>query len=172
MSTTAAWCNEDHPLGLFSIAFTSSQIARLLGCSNRTVREFLERGILRGEHQPNGRWRVSRAALVAFLVAACREAGIAPHGLVRGPNGESPLLTTERVAHLLQRQPRTIRMKADHGTLPAFKIGRAWFFWRDDIERSIARPRDANRAISLGGTRASRTRAERNLASDCGETRR
>jgi excisionase family DNA binding protein len=140
MSTTAAWCSEDHPLGLFSIVFTSSQIARLLGCSNRTVREFLDRGILRGERQSNGRWRVSRAAFVAFIVAACREAGIEPHVLVRSPNGESPLLTTERVAHLLQRQPRTIRMKADHGTLPAFKIGRAWFFWRDDIERSIARP--------------------------------
>jgi excisionase family DNA binding protein len=140
MSTTAAWCSEDHPLGLFSNVFTSSHIARLLGCSNRTVREFLDRGILRGERQSNGRWRVSRAALVAFIVAACREAGIEPHVLVRSPNGESPLLTTERVAHLLQRQPRTIRMKADHGTLPAFKIGRAWFFWRDDIERSIARP--------------------------------
>src|SRR5439155_15781407 len=103
-------------LGLFSIAFTSSQIPKLLGCSNRTVREFLDRGVLHGERQPNGRWRVSRAALVAVIVAACREAGIEPRLLVRGPNGESPLLTTERVAHLLQRQPRTIRMKADHGT--------------------------------------------------------
>jgi excisionase family DNA binding protein len=125
------------------------------------VREFLERGILRGERQPNGRWRVSRAALAAVILAACREAGIEPHLLVRGPNGEPPLLTTERVAHLLQRQPRTIRMKADHGTLPAFKIGRAWFFWRDDIESYIARPRVANSAISLGWTRAARASAER-----------
>jgi Helix-turn-helix domain len=150
MSITAARCNGDHPLGLFSIAFTSSQIAKLLGCSNRTVREFLQRGILRGERRHNCWWRVSREALVAVILAACREADIEPHLLVRGPNGESPLLTTERVAHLLQRQPRTIRMKADHGTLPAFKIGRAWFFRRGDIERDIARPRDVNRAISLG----------------------
>jgi hypothetical protein len=28
-------------------------------------------------------------------------------------------------------------MNADHGTLPAFKIGRAWFFWRADIEAAI-----------------------------------
>jgi excisionase family DNA binding protein len=148
MLTTAAWCNEDHPLGLFSIAFTSSQIAKLLGCSNRTVREFLERGTIRGEHQSNRRWRVTREALVAVIFAACREAGIEPHLLVRGPNGESPLLTTERVAHLFQRQPRTIRMNADHGTLPAFKIGRAWFFWRDDIESHIASSRRLRRDSS------------------------
>ena len=115
-------------------AFTSSQIARLLGCSNRTVREFLGRGILRGERQSNGRWRMSRAAFAAIIVETSRGAGIEPRSLVRGRNGESPLLTTERVARILQRQPRTIRMNADHGTLPAFKIGRAWFFWRDDIE--------------------------------------
>jgi hypothetical protein len=106
------------------------------------VRELLKRGILRGERQPNGRWRVSRDALVAVIVVACRKSGIEPHGLVRSPNGESPLLTTERVAHRLQRQPRTIRMNADRGALPAFKIGRAWFFWRDDIERRIARRSD------------------------------
>jgi excisionase family DNA binding protein len=154
MSTITPSCDEEHPLGLFSVAFTSSQIAKRLGCSNRTVREFLERGILPGERQPNGRWRVSREALVGVIVAACREAGIELHVLIRGPNGESPLLTTERVAHLLQRQPRTIRMKAEHGTLPAFKIGRAWFFWRDDIERSIARPRDAaDGAIGLESRR-------------------
>ena len=147
MSTTAAWCNENYPLGLFSTAFTSSQIARLLGCSNRTVREFLERGIIRGERQPNGRWRVSRDALVAVISAACREARIKPHLLVRDPSGESPLLTTERVAHLLQRQRRTIRMKADHGTLPAFKLGRAWLFWRNDIESYVARPRSSESEV-------------------------
>lgn len=80
---------------------STSQISKLLGCSNRTVREFLARGVLHGERQPNSQWRVSR------------------------------------VAHLLERQPRTIRMKADHRTLPAFKIGRAWFFWRADVENHI-----------------------------------
>jgi len=153
MSTTATSNNEDRPLGLFSIAFTSSQIATLLGCSNRTVREFLDRGILRGERQPNRRWRVSREALASVIFAACREGGIEPRLLVRGSNGESPLLTTERVAHLLQRQPRTIRMRADHGTLPAFKIGRAWFFWRDDIESATS-----SRRVRWAGDRGETSR--------------
>jgi len=117
---------------------STSQISKLLGCSNRTVRELLARGVLHGERQPNCRWRVSRDALVAVISAACRDAGIEPHLLARGPNGEPPLLTTEKVAHLLERQPRTIRLKADHRTLPAFKIGRAWFFWRADIETYVA----------------------------------
>ena len=127
---------------------STSQISKLLGCSSRTVRELLARGILHGERQPNCRWRVSREAFVSVIFAACRDAGVEPHSLARGPHGESPLLTTEKVAHLLQRRPRTVRMNADHGTLPAFKIGRAWFYWRADIESCIARPRESARTIA------------------------
>ncbi len=51
-----------------------------------------------------------------------------------------PLLDTGEAARLLRMHPRTLRMKARDGTIPAIQVGRRWRFrvsalnhWLEDI---------------------------------------
>ena len=44
------------------------------------------------------------------------------------------LLNVKQVAQYLQLKPSTIYSWAQHGKIPAFKIGRTWRFRRTDLE--------------------------------------
>lgn len=47
---------------------------------------------------------------------------------------ENEVLTADEVAHLLRLSPKTVRMKAAVGELPAKKVGKVWRFVRSDID--------------------------------------
>ncbi len=73
---------------------TTGQIARLLGCSPRTVVKWIDNQLLKGFRLPQGNGspgerRVTRAAFDAF----CREHElmiVLPHGMVEGRGEEVP----------------------------------------------------------------------------------
>ncbi len=49
-------------------SYTSGEVARLLGIPTRTARRYIRSGRIPAEQNPlTGRWRISRAALEAFL---------------------------------------------------------------------------------------------------------
>jgi excisionase family DNA binding protein len=50
------------------------------------------------------------------------------------------MLTAREVAELLRMKPETLAMKARNGDIPGVKIGRAWLFRRDAIERLLVGP--------------------------------
>jgi excisionase family DNA binding protein len=59
---------------------------------------------------------------------------------VETPVNFEPLLDTEEAARLLRMHPRTLRMKARAGSIPAIQVGRRWRFrvsalnlWLEDI---------------------------------------
>ena len=110
---------------------TVSKAATRLRLSPRSVRHLLETGVLAGVRTPH-HWRVPEAALEGLVERMCTHHACAQHDLT-----PSALLTVEEVAKLFRRSVRAIRLNAEVGRIPAFKIGRAWRFWRVDIESSI-----------------------------------
>ena len=44
-------------------------------------------------------------------------------------------LTVGEVAELFRCHPETIKRQAKLGTLPAFKLGKYWYFRRSDIQK-------------------------------------
>ena len=50
---------------------------------------------------------------------------------------EADMLTSREVAQMLRMKPETLAMKARIGEIPGVKIGRAWLFRRETIERIL-----------------------------------
>lgn len=50
---------------------------------------------------------------------------------------DSDVLTLDEAAAYLRVHPRTLRTKASEGEVPAAKVGRAWRFHREQLERWI-----------------------------------
>jgi excisionase family DNA binding protein len=50
---------------------------------------------------------------------------------------EADMLTSREVAQMLRMKPETLAMKARIGEIPGVKIGRAWLFRRETIERLL-----------------------------------
>lgn len=110
-----------------------SVVARLFRQSTRHVRDDMEAGRLRAFRSPH-HWRISRSDLEQFVAAACAKYDVQPR-----PLSPMALMTVKEVAATRKRSTRTIRLAAESRRLPAFKLGRAWRFWRADIE-GAARP--------------------------------
>jgi excisionase family DNA binding protein len=51
---------------------------------------------------------------------------------------EPEMLTSREVAQMLRMKPETLALKARAGEIPGVKIGRAWLFRKDAIERLLA----------------------------------
>jgi excisionase family DNA binding protein len=51
---------------------------------------------------------------------------------------ETEMLTSREVARLLRMKPENLALKARIGEIPGVKIGRAWLFRRDTIDRLLA----------------------------------
>jgi len=47
---------------------------------------------------------------------------------------ETDVMTLDEAAQYLRVHPRTLRMKASEGKIPAAKIGRVWRFHRQQLE--------------------------------------
>lgn len=102
--------------------------AALLRTPARTLRSFLSAGRLRGIRSPY-QWRIARHELERLIVVACDESGIQTRPLSLGA-----LMTLKEVSTVLACSCRTTRLWADTRQIPAFKIGRSWRFWREDVE--------------------------------------
>jgi excisionase family DNA binding protein len=50
---------------------------------------------------------------------------------------QADMLTSREVAQMLRMKPETLAMKARIGEIPGVKIGRAWLFRRETIERLL-----------------------------------
>jgi excisionase family DNA binding protein len=50
---------------------------------------------------------------------------------------EADMLTSREVAQMLRMRPETLAMKARIGEISGVKIGRAWLFRRETIERLL-----------------------------------
>jgi len=57
----------------------------------------------------------------------------------------APLLTLQQVAEYLGISQATVRRLIDEENLPAVKIGRAWRFSPDTLEKWLAQKRNAER---------------------------
>jgi excisionase family DNA binding protein len=80
---------------------------------------------------------------VAQLVAALLEdpgfaALVAEHRPSTG-HQSSPTLDVDGAAAFLHLPVTTVRQYAREGRLPAFKAGRQWVFFRDDLEQALRR---------------------------------
>jgi excisionase family DNA binding protein len=53
---------------------------------------------------------------------------------------QADMLTSRAVAQMLRVKPETLAMKARIGEIPGVKIGRAWRFRRETIERLLGGP--------------------------------
>ena len=71
----------------------------------------------------------------------------------------SPAWTVRQVAEYLAVNERTVYRMAERGELPAFKVGDAWRFRREDIDAWIARQQQER---SSGGSSASPRKRRRN----------
>ena len=56
------------------------------------------------------------------------------------------LLTTEEVASSLRVKPSAVTKMVRRGVLPAVKIGRRWYFLRDDLRSELRRRTRTSRA--------------------------
>jgi len=108
-------------------ALSVSVTARLLHSDARTVRYLLGAGQLAGRRSPH-HWIILRSDLERFVADVCARHGVTVYALT-----PTALLTVAEVAVALGRSARTIRLQAQRRHLPAFKIGRTWRFWREDI---------------------------------------
>jgi excisionase family DNA binding protein len=102
--------------------------AELLRSPARSVRSFLAVGYLAGVPSPH-HWRIPRPEIDRLVAEACEQ-----YGVESRPLAINSLLTVQEVSKVLNRSPRTIRLAAERHEIPAFKLGRAWRFWRVDIE--------------------------------------
>lgn len=62
----------------------------------------------------------------------------------------SPAWTVRQVAEYLSVNERTVYRMAERGDLPAFKVGDAWRFRRDDINTWIERQHSERTGDSKG----------------------
>ncbi len=62
----------------------------------------------------------------------------------------SPAWTVRQVAEYLSVNERTVYRMAERGELPAFKVGDAWRFRRDDINAWIERQHSERAGDSTG----------------------
>jgi excisionase family DNA binding protein len=64
--------------------------------------------------------------------------GAAPGGVQSAPG--MAILTIKEASELLRVPPRTLRLWAELGEVPAIKVGRQWRLRRRDIEEWLLRP--------------------------------
>jgi excisionase family DNA binding protein len=48
-----------------------------------------------------------------------------------------PLVDADEIAELLRLHPKTVRLKARRGEIPAYRIGKFWRFRKSEIDRSL-----------------------------------
>lgn len=120
--------------GSFGGRFLSTgQIGVLLLLSDRTARDFIKSNLFGGERSAH-HYRILSIEIEHLVRDACTRAGIQCRPLQRGA-----LMTVRDAANVLPFSLRLVRLRAEIGELPGFKIGRAWRFWREDIEAELAR---------------------------------
>jgi excisionase family DNA binding protein len=120
---------------------TVSLVARLLRQPQRSVRYFVSRSLLPAT-RASSQWKISRSDLNRFIAHACAECGVNAR-----PLSPTVLMTVSEVATNLGRSKRTIRLSAQRKRLPGFRIGRAWRFWRVDIDGMAARSKPQDLSV-------------------------
>jgi len=89
---------------------------------------------------PTSATRPNRKVFLNDLEALLHLMDFQPHDLAaESCDAESPLLTTEVVSRWLGLAPRTLRLWAESGDVPAFKVGHQWRFRRDEVCRWLER---------------------------------
>jgi excisionase family DNA binding protein len=81
--------------------------------------------------------RVSNQLVAAVAAALDDPEFAAAVSRLRPAVPSSPTLDAVGAARFLHLPVATVRQYAREGRLPAFKAGRQWLFFRDDLERSL-----------------------------------